>query len=62
MYFKRHDLPFEAICNDLFLTRYNPTTIPLCGSLFQRMTGVKCPFVELFHTSRRRLLVGRGSV
>ena len=29
MYFNGHNIPFEAICNDLFLTRYNPTTIPL---------------------------------
>lgn len=33
MYLNGHNIPFEAICNDLFLTRYNPTTIPLCGSL-----------------------------
>ena len=33
MYFNGHNIPSEAICNDLFLSRYNPTTIPLCGSL-----------------------------
>ena len=52
MHFNGHNIPLEAICNDLSFSPGKTRPPSLCVGLFGRIIGAKCPLVELFHTSK----------